>query len=171
MSLAMKIYSMRKLLAAANALLLFPIAFLAVRRLYPLGDEVRWGMHTPAQAHVLLLEMSCIITVLLGLSSIVPFYLTQKKLDRYLFFSATLVNGVIMILYFGLISKWRSFWQPGMDPQMAFGPIWSGANAELFADDNWIGYLFFLVPLLSIYSGLLSLALNRWPWFVARRLP
>jgi hypothetical protein len=75
-----------------------------------------------------------------------------------------LETGGVLILYTAAVLAWRNNWthEKGMSDSAAFLPFVGHINAAFFSDFLWLEYLVAVVPLMSLLSGILTVATSKF---------
>jgi hypothetical protein len=144
-------------------LVLFPISVATIWYAYDMSSVVNGGAYSLSEARTLVLQMSLITMTVLSLSAIPSMRLPQLKRRVSLFFSTAYLAAIPLFAYASWVFWWRERWtvQKGLSEFAAFGPVVGHVNAAFFAEFKFLSYVLFVLPIISIIAGLLSIMYAR----------
>jgi hypothetical protein len=124
---------------------------------------VKGAGYSASEARTLVWQMSLVTMILLSLSAIPSMKPLQQEGRLRILLETVFWAAIPLFAYTSWVFWWRERWTPekGMDEYAAFGPVVGHINAAFFAEFKFLSYLLFVLPVLSIVAGILSIAYAR----------
>jgi hypothetical protein len=131
---------------------------------YSMSAVVAGGYYSAPEARYLVFQISIITATLLTLGA-VPVAWKQNFKSRLRVFGRTvLFTAIPLFVYASVVVCWRQCWTPakGMNEFAQFGPVVGHVNAAFFSEFHFLSYLLFVLPILSVFAGTLSVLYVSW---------
>lgn len=130
---------------------------------YSMRAQIDGGSLRVVEAHGLVFRMAAITTFLCvaAVASGKLIFRPQRALRSIL--HTGLCTGSVLVAYTAVNVLWRNSWEPtsGRPP---FLPLWGGVNDHFFYEYNWLSYLLFVTPLVTVAACTVS-------WLMTIRRP
>ena len=122
------------------------------------------SFRTHHEAALLTIQMAMLTTCLTAVVWIASSYIHKRVTWLSLGIKTALETGSVLILYTAAVLAWRNNWTPekGLSESAAFLPFVGHINAAFFSDFLWLEYLVAVVPLMSLLSGILTVATSKF---------
>jgi hypothetical protein len=115
---------------------------------YSIGASIRGGYYEPHQALVLVTKMGLIITTLTTLAWLLLLR-RRRKVWTAIWQSAAVLMGYAALV----LARWHFSSIPAEDS--AFLPIVGNVNSYFFSEFQWLGFMFYVTPVMAAVSGVL----------------
>lgn len=140
-----------------KTVLFLPVAFAILWWAYSMDATVHGGARTYSQAVRLTASMACLTTALALIVWVLAPSLHKRSTRISLALKSAGETMVVLGFYTVTVLVWRESWTParGLTDDAAFMPIVGHVNATFFSEFLWLEYLVVVIPLVSLFSGIL----------------